>query len=231
MSSSFVDQNYVGEPDGVVVIGSDYKIIAFNKSAERITGFSKNEVLKKRFQLLFSKNRQHAKYIVESLENGKPHLNLSLDITTADLTEKNVYSSVTPIIRSDNTIASVVFIFRDIREMLSLVKSLEEKNIESLDRKNMLEAIFDSRLEGTFTIDNNWEITSFNRAAEQITGYSEKEALGQKCWNIFQSKLCCNGCHMEYTMEKKKRSIDNELMIKNKDGKQVPMPGMIILVV
>ena len=37
----------------------------------------------------------------------------------------------------------------------------------------------DSITDGVFTVDLNWRITSFNRAAEKITGISQEEALGQ----------------------------------------------------
>lgn len=45
---------------------------------------------------------------------------------------------------------------------------------------NILESISD----GVFTVNNDWEITSFNRAAELITGVQKKDALGQKCFEV-----------------------------------------------
>ena len=39
--------------------------------------------------------------------------------------------------------------------------------------------ILDSIADGVFTVDRNWRITSFNRAAEEITGVSRDEAIGQ----------------------------------------------------
>ena len=30
------------------------------------------------------------------------------------------------------------------------------------------------------------------------------EAIGKKCWEIFNSTICRNGCHMEQTMQKGK---------------------------
>jgi len=91
------------------------------------------------------------------------------------------------------------------------------------NEKNKLQAIFDSRLEGTFTIDKNWKITSFNLSAQKITGYSIDEAIGKYCWNIFQSKVCRNGCHMECTMKNEEVIFENELTITRKDGRQLPL--------
>ena len=41
--------------------------------------------------------------------------------------------------------------------------------------KNVTEVILDSIAEGVFTVDDEWKITSFNRAAEIITGFSRRE--------------------------------------------------------
>ena len=40
--------------------------------------------------------------------------------------------------------------------------------------ENQTQIILDSIAEGVFTIDLDWRITSFNRAAEKITGIKKK---------------------------------------------------------
>ncbi len=42
-----------------------------------------------------------------------------------------------------------------------------------------LATILDSVADGVFTVDSAMLITWFNRAAEQITGFSRREALGR----------------------------------------------------
>ncbi|GAG24621.1 unnamed protein product, partial [marine sediment metagenome] len=39
--------------------------------------------------------------------------------------------------------------------------------------------ILDSISEGVFTVDLDWRITSFNRAAEEITGIGHQDAVGK----------------------------------------------------
>ncbi|MCK5795396.1 MAG: PAS domain-containing protein, partial [Anaerolineales bacterium] len=46
---------------------------------------------------------------------------------------------------------------------------------------NQTEAILESISDGVFTVSPDWIITSFNRAAEEITGVPRKEAIGQLC--------------------------------------------------
>ena len=209
-------------PDGIVVIGKDQNIIVFNEAASRITGYSEDEVIGNTFEFIFEKNPEERKFINESLENNISFNNLSINITDSRGNKKNVLSSITPIKRDDNVL-SVVFVFRDTKEMLSLAEEIQQKTSELIDQKNRLDAIFNSNIEGTFTIDNDWNVTSFNTSAEKITGFKKSEAVGKKCWNIFNSSLCRNGCHMEQTMQKAKPMIGNELEILHKDGKKIPI--------
>lgn len=207
-------------PDGIAVIGRDCKIIVFNEAASRITGFSEDELINEHIKKILP-DKQSAGYITESLKSSRTFTNLPLDIKTKQEKTKNVLASITPIIKSPGNVTSVVFVFRDTNEMYELTEELREKTSELINQRNRLDAIFNSNIEGTYTIDEDWNITSFNTSAEKITGYSKEEAVGKKCWEIFKSNVCRNGCHMEQTMELGKSTIGNELEIINKNGEKI----------
>jgi len=209
-------------PDGIAVITKDLRIIVFNEAASRITGFQDNEIIDRDCDLLFEKCKNEMRYITEALKDDRTFTNLSINITEKNGTIKNVLASLTPI-RKDNNVLSLVFVFRDTREMLKMAEDLETKTYELIDQKNKLDAIFNSNIEGTFTIDKDWSITSFNDSAVKITGHKKSESIGKKCWEIFNSSICRNGCHMEQTMQKGKTMIGNELEILNKSGKMTPI--------
>lgn len=209
-------------PDGIAVVGKDLGIIVFNEAASRITGYEEDEIIGTKIDILFQNNPDQMKFITESLTENRAFTNLSLNITNKSGDYKNVLASITPI-NKDGKVLSTVFVFRNTREMLLMAEEVESKTYELIDQKNKLDAIFNSNIEGTFTIDHDWNITSFNNSAERITGYNQEEAVGKKCWQIFQSSICRNGCHMEQTMSKGKSTIGNELEIIRKDGKKVPI--------
>ena len=209
-------------PDGIAVISKDLQIIVFNEAASRITGFQDEDIVEHDCELLFKNSENDMKYISESLKEDRTFTNLSINITDKNGNIINVLASLTPI-RKDSKVLSVVFVFRDTKEMLKLSEDLEDKTHELIDQKNKLDAIFNSNIEGTFTIDKDWNITSFNDSAVKITGYKKSEACGKKCWEIFNSSICRNGCHMEQTMQKGKTMIGNELQILNKSGKIMPI--------
>jgi sigma-54 dependent transcriptional regulator, acetoin dehydrogenase operon transcriptional activator AcoR len=209
-------------PDGIVVIGKDFKIIVFNEAASRITGYEEDEIIGTECSIIFQKCIEEMHYIKESLNENRVFINIAINITDQRGNIKNVLSSITPIIKND-IVLSVVFVFRDTKEMLFLSDELEEKTLELINQKNKLDAIFNSHIEGTFTIDNEWNITSFNSSAEKITGFKKNEAVNMKCWDIFNSTICRNGCHMEKTISEGKPMIGNELEILQKNGRKIPI--------
>lgn len=210
-------------PDGIIVIDRDKKIIAFNEAAQRITGFAEKEVIFQDYQLLFQEFQPDSNYVEDALTKGESYANLSIDLINSNNQNFNVLVSITPLKPPKKQIVGVVLVFRNTREMASMAQSLREKTLEILNERNRLQAIFNSRIEGTFTIDKEWIITSFNASAERITGFSSEEAVGKHCWEIFQSKVCRNGCHMECTMQEQQAMMNHELLIICKDGRRVPI--------
>ena len=62
--------------------------------------------------------------------------------------------------------------------------------------------IFDHIPHGIFTVNGRGEITSFNRAAEEITGYSAGEAVGRPCHEVFRATLCGEECPMRQALSR-----------------------------
>lgn len=80
------------------------------------------------------------------------------------------------------------------------------------------ETLFDHLPKGSFTTDNQWRITAFNKAAEKITGFSQEEALGRHCWDIFRSDMCHNHCPMRMALDRKQPEMDRQLVAVNRHG-------------
>lgn len=78
--------------------------------------------------------------------------------------------------------------------------------------------ILDSITEGVFTVDSNWRITSFNKAAENITGISRQKAIGQQCKDILRADLCESDCALRRTIETGKPIINKFVYIIDAGG-------------
>jgi PAS domain S-box-containing protein len=85
------------------------------------------------------------------------------------------------------------------------------------------EAVLRSISDGVFTIDLDGRITCFNRAAEEITGFSREEAIGKPCKGIFRSQLCKDACALRYTMETNTPVVDLMVHITNAEGEEIPV--------
>jgi PAS domain S-box-containing protein len=93
---------------------------------------------------------------------------------------------------------------------------------ENLD-PDVTRIILESISDGVFTVDHNWEITSFNRAAEEITGISRNEAIGRHCWEVFRSNMCEHDCALKRTMKENKSFVSTSSYIINGQKKQIPI--------
>nr|WP_320049839.1 sigma 54-interacting transcriptional regulator [uncultured Desulfuromonas sp.] len=85
------------------------------------------------------------------------------------------------------------------------------------------EAILESISDGVFTVDNDWRITSFNRAAEEITGTPRDQAIGQLCSEVFRSSMCENHCALRQTLADGKPIINRTGYMINADGERIPI--------
>jgi PAS domain S-box-containing protein len=84
-------------------------------------------------------------------------------------------------------------------------------------------AILDSLNEGVFTVDRDWRITSFNRAAERILGISREEALGCRCSEVFRADVCEQNCALRRTFESALPIVDAPAHIVNRQGQRIPI--------
>lgn len=83
--------------------------------------------------------------------------------------------------------------------------------------------ILESIADGVFTIDHEWRITSFNRAAEKITGIPRNQALGRLCSDIFRANICETDCALRKTMMTQKQIINKSVNIMDASGKIIPI--------
>ena len=93
------------------------------------------------------------------------------------------------------------------------------KTENSCSQETILESISD----GVFTVDENWNITYFNRAAEDITGIPRSEALGRRCSDVFRSSICEGSCFLKKTMSSGKAVINKPCFIINSEGDKIPV--------
>ena len=83
--------------------------------------------------------------------------------------------------------------------------------------------ICDSIAEAVFTVDADFNILSFNSAAERMTGLDRERAIGQRCRDVLRSDLCATRCALRYTMETGVPVRDARVSIRHQDQRRVPV--------
>jgi PAS domain S-box-containing protein len=89
--------------------------------------------------------------------------------------------------------------------------------------KEFLANILESMDGGVLTVDKNARITSFNRSAEEITGFKKEEVLNKECCHILKSDLCEESCPLEEILKVGKTVFNYEIMITSKRGNKIPV--------
>jgi PAS domain S-box-containing protein len=83
--------------------------------------------------------------------------------------------------------------------------------------------ILDSINEGVFTVDPDWHITTFNAAAERITGVRRQEAIGRSCSDVFRASICEQACALKRTFTTGTPIVNVTAQITSAAGEQIPV--------
>jgi len=104
-----------------------------------------------------------------------------------------------------------------------MARSQPKNSSNVIGRDGCLRTILGSISEGVFTVDSEWRITCFNKAAENITGFRWGEAIGHKCYEVMHANRCESGCFLRETLETEKDHFDQVVNIINHSGKKIPL--------
>jgi PAS domain S-box-containing protein len=84
-----------------------------------------------------------------------------------------------------------------------------------------MDVVLDSVADGVFTVDPDLEITYWNRAAEEITGYPAEEAVGRPCHEVFRASLCGAECPMRRALASGRAAGPADVEILTREGSEL----------
>lgn len=103
------------------------------------------------------------------------------------------------------------------------LKPTDRVTSAALDVARYREPILDSINEGVFTVNLEWRITSFNRAAEKITGIRREDAIGNRCREVFRANICQNACVMRGVVDSGEPAVNASVFMINSKGARIPI--------
>jgi len=92
-----------------------------------------------------------------------------------------------------------------------------------IDSTRMTEPLLDFVPDGVFTVDQDWRVTFFNRAAERITGIKRAEAVGRRCCEVFRASICETACALKQTLATGRPVTNKVIYIVDARGEKIPV--------
>ncbi|OQR58335.1 sigma-54-dependent Fis family transcriptional regulator [Bacillus sp. CDB3] len=187
--------------DGMIVIDREGKVRLFNKSAERIIGYKKEEAV--------------GKYILEVIPTSKllriirtKQIEVNHELTLEN--DKKIITTRIPILKEGGEVQGAFAIFKDITEVVDLAEEVTDlKEIQTL-----LEAIINSSEEAISVVDEKGRGLVINPAYTKLTGLTEEDILGQPAttdivegesmhMKVLRTRRAVRGIHMKIGQKKR----------------------------
>ncbi|MFH1799392.1 MAG: PAS domain S-box protein [Candidatus Omnitrophota bacterium] len=198
-------------------------VMSWNSGAEKIKGYRPGEIIGKHFSCFYTK---------EDVESGKPKHELEATLAQGRFEDEGwrvrkdgsrfwADAIISTVYNSEGEILGFSQVTRDLTERKRMEEAL--KASEEMSRN-----IIESAQDAIVIMDNNGNISSWNRAAKATFGYTEKEVLGKELHGLLAPKRYYDAyrkafSHFQKTGEGTAVGKTLELAAVRKDGTEFPI--------
>lgn len=207
--------------DAIIDITLDGVIVNWNRSAERMYGYTTEEVKGRTISMLVPPNQpDEITRILARVRRDGAMGRIETQRIRKDGTTISVALTAGPVYDAADQLIGASIISRDISELKRAESALQENATKTA-------AILDTMVDGVVTIDEHGIIDSFNAAAERLFGYVLSEVVGRNVKMLMPEPY--HGEHDGYlqnymrTGRAKIIGIGREVVGKRKNGSTFPM--------
>ena len=173
--SGIIESSY----DAIISKSLDGVITSWNSAAEKIFGYTSEEIIGKPITLLFPNDKlSEEAELIERIKNNLSVINHETIRLDKNKNKIHLSISLSPIKNLNETILGVSVIAKDITN----TKNLQQKLANEHER---LKVTMDSIGDAVITTDINGHVQYLNPVAEKLTGWILTEAIGQKLSSVF----------------------------------------------
>ena len=178
ITKEFLENVLESMDGGVFTTDKNAKITLFNRSAEEITGFKREEVMNKECcHILKSDLCSEVCPLKEVLETGKPVFNYEIMVATKDGNKVPVNITTSPLRSSNNEIIGAVENFRDLTKHKGLWGKLREERNKAHQYLDIAGVII-------VAINDKGVVTLINKKGCDVLGYKEEEIIGKNWFDL-----------------------------------------------
>ncbi|MFM9835462.1 MAG: EAL domain-containing protein [Methylophilaceae bacterium] len=205
--------------DAIISKSLDGFILNWNQGAEKIFGYSVEEIIGRHITALFPNDRlTEEQDFLGKIKSGQAVKNYLTQRITKSANLIDVSVSISSIVNAYGEMIGTSEIARDISEQRKLNNILDEEHA-------YIKVAMDSIGDSVITTDNNGNIMYLNPVAEKLTGWPANEAIGlhlQKVFNIVHeaSRIPCIS-PVEACVSKGKMTLSSEsTLLISRDGNE-----------
>ncbi len=165
-------------PDGIYISDAKATFLYGNRAAERIVGYSRDELIGKSWlelDLLAEEYHDKAVRLLKASAAGMPTGPDEFELIRKDRSRVFVEISTYPIGQGDNI--EVIGIARDITDRKQMETAVRES-------EESLRALIENAPDSITVYDLNGTIVDCNRRGEELVGYSREEMVGKSMFEI-----------------------------------------------
>jgi PAS domain S-box-containing protein len=208
------------------IIALDFygRIMEFNKGAEKLFGWKKEEVINKEniaLTILPEDKKSGVQEWMSKRTRTEGMCELEMNRVRKNGQRFPALTTVTAIMDPSGKSSGFVEIIRDITVRKNLERQLRET-------KEFLERIMESSVDGILTTDLKGKLTYVNRAMEEMLGYSRAEILGIHISNFYVRGMPLAKEVMEL-LKAAERAENYEMEVKTKSGKALTIMTSLFL--
>lgn len=164
--------------DGIFEMDLEGHITYASPAIEQITGYKPEEIVGSSFLNYVSESTAHTAFQwLAKLVEGENVKELQMEMTRKDGSSAIVEINASPIFK-DGSAIEVQGTVRDITDRKRAEEALREKEARYRELADSITDVF-------FAFDNDLRYTYWNKASEELTGTTEKEAIGKSLYDIF----------------------------------------------
>ncbi len=165
--------------DAIIGVTLEGMIQSWNRGAERLYGYSAEEVLGQPLALLVPPNRlDEIREVLNKIRRGEATESLETVRRHKDGRDLHVSITVSALRDSTGQLIGASGIARDITERKQMAETLAAE-------KELLRVTLHSIGDGVITTDIEGKILAINKVAEEITGWPQAEAIGIPLHEVF----------------------------------------------
>ena len=215
-------------PEAVVFLDSAGTIVRVNEQAAALFGYARSELERRSLDMLLPE-RFHVAYVAHRLSyisRPRPRpMGEGLDLVgqRKDGSEFSVDISVQPVL-----LEQALHVLGAIRDV-STQRRLERERVQQTEQLVVQSALINLAHDAILVRDPISRVLSWNRGAEELYGWSEKQALGRVSHTLLKTRFPTSRAAVEAHLEREVQ-WEGELVQTRRDGRTVVVESRQVLI-